>query len=73
LYARGNYKRDQFNVEDKVKLPVFIYFLGLICTFIPVLGILFSAVFLITIIVGLAEKSLYYKRGKISKFFLKEI
>lgn len=73
LYEDGNYKKDEFDIEDKIKIPIIAYLLFIIANIIPVLGLGVDIWLLGLIIKSLLEEDLYYKPGKIAKFLFKQI
>lgn len=62
LYEDGNYEKDEFDIEDKIKIPIIAYFLFIIDIWLTGL-----------ICKSLLEEDLYYKPGKITKFLFKQI
>ena len=73
LYEYGDYEDDEFDIEDKVKIPIIAYLLFIISNIIPVLGLVVDIWILGLIIKSLLEKDIYYKPGKIAKFLFKQI
>ena len=73
LYDYGNYKKDEFDEDDKVHFPIIAYFLFIVLNFIPIVGIISNLVVISIIIKALVEEDLYYKPGKICKFLFKQI
>ena len=73
LYDYGNYKKDEFDEDDKVQFPIIAYFLFIVLNFIPIVGIISNLVVISIIIKSLIEEDLYYKPGKICKFLFKQI
>lgn len=73
LYEDGDYEDDEFDIEDKVKIPIIAYLLFIISNIIPVLGLVVDIWILGFIIKSLLEEDVYYKPGKIAKFLFKQI
>ena len=73
LYEDGNYEKDEFDIEDKIKIPVIAYLLFIIVNIIPGLGLVIDIWLTGLICKSLLEEDLYYKPGKITKFLFKQI
>ena len=73
LYKYGNYEKEIFDIEDKIKIPVIAYILFIIANIIPVLGLGIDIWLIYLISYSLMEEDLYYKPGKIAKFLFKQI
>lgn len=73
LYEDGDYEDNEFDIEDKVKIPIITYLLFIISNIIPVLGLVVDILILSLIIKSLIEQDMYYKPGKIVKFLFKQI
>lgn len=73
LYTYGDYDDLTFDKEDKVKIPIIVYLITLIVSLIPIAGIIFQIAFLIEFFVGLVQKDVYYKPGKIIQFLFKKV
>ena len=73
LYEDGHYKKDEFDIEDKIKIPVIAYLLFIIANIIPVLGLGIDIWLIGLISNSLIDQDLYYKPGKILKFLFKQI
>ena len=73
LYEYGNYENDEFDIEDKIKIPVIAYLLFIIANIIPALGLGIDIWLIYLISYSLIEQDLYYKPGKITKFLFKQI
>ena len=73
LYEDGHYKKDEFDIEDKIKIPVIAYLLFIIVNIIPGLGLVIDIWLTGLICKSLLEEDLYYKPGKITKFLFKQI
>lgn len=73
LYEYGDYEDDEFDIEDKIKIPIIAYLLFIIANIIPVLGLGIDICLLILISKSLLEEDVYYKPGKITKFLFKQI
>lgn len=73
LYEDGNYKNDKFDIEDKIKIPIIVYFLFIIFNIIPVAGLVIDIWLCALITKYLIYEDLYYKPGKIAKFLFKQI
>ena len=73
LYEDGNYRKDEFDIEDKIKIPIIAYLLFIITNIIPGLGLGVDIWLLGLIIKSLLEEDVYYKPGKIAKFLFKQI
>lgn len=73
LYEYGNYKKEIFDIEDKIKIPVIAYLLFIIANIIPALGLGIDIWLIYLISYSLIEQDLYYKPGKITKFLFKQI
>ena len=73
LYEDGNYKKDEFDIEDKIKIPIIIYFLFIVFNVIPGIGLIIDIWLSGLIIKSLLEEDVYYKPGKIAKFLFKQI
>ena len=73
LYEDGNYRKDEFDIEDKIKIPIIAYLLFIIANIIPGLGLGIDIWISGLIIKSLLEEDLYYKPGKIVKFLFKQI
>ena len=73
LYEDGDYEDNEFDIEDKIKIPIIAYFLFIIANIIPGLGLGIDIWISGLIIKSLLEENLYYKPGKIAKFLFKQI
>lgn len=73
LYENGDYEDNEFDIEDKIKIPIIAYFLFIIANIIPGLGLGVDIWISGLIIKSLLEEDLYYKPGKIAKFLFKQI
>lgn len=73
LYEDGDYEDNEFDIEDKIKIPIIAYFLFIIANIIPGLGLGIDIWISGLIIKSLLEEDLYYKPGKIAKFLFKQI
>lgn len=73
LYDYGNYEKDDFDPEDKIKIPIIAYIALILINFIPILGLIADLALIFWIIYELLEESVYYKPGKIVKFLFKSI
>lgn len=73
LYEYGNYKKEIFDIKDKIKIPVIAYLLFSIANIIPGLGLGIDIWLIGVIIKSLIEEDVYYKPGKITKFLFKQI
>ena len=73
LYDDGDYEDDSFDIDDKIKIPIIAYIGLIIINIIPVLGLGIDLWISWLIIRSLIEEDLYYKPGKIVKFFFKQI
>ena len=73
LYQCGNYETNRFDIEDKIKIPIIVYFLFIIANIIPGLGLGIDIWLIGLICKSLIEQDLYYKPGKITKFLFKQI
>ena len=73
LYEDGDYEDNEFDIEDKIKIPIIAYFLFIIANIIPGLGLGIDIWISGLIIKSLLEEDLYYKPGKIVKFLFKQI
>ena len=73
LYKYGNYKKEIFDIEDRIKISIIIYLLFIVVNVIPGLGLWIDICLFGLIIKFLIEKDLYYKPGKITKFLFKQI
>ena len=73
LYKDGDYEDNEFDIEDKIKIPIIAYFLFIIANIIPGLGLGIDIWISGLIIKSLLEEDLYYKPGKIAKFLFKQI
>ena len=73
LYEDGNYRKDEFDIEDKIKIPIIAYFLFIIVNVIPGVGLGIDIWLFGLIIKSLLEEDVYYKPGKIAKFLFKQI
>ena len=73
LYEDGDYEDNEFDIEDKIKIPIIAYFLFIIANIIPGLGLGIDIWISGLIIKSLLEEDLYYKPGKIMKFLFKQI
>lgn len=73
LYEDGNYKKEIFDIEDKIKIPIIIYFLFIVFNVIPGGGLIIDIWLSGLIIKSLLEEDVYYKPDKIAKFLFKQI
>lgn len=73
LYINGDYNDLTFNKKDKVKIPIILYLLLIILSFVPIGGIIFEISIFYIIVSNLIEEKLYYKPGKITQFLFKQI
>ena len=73
LYEDGHYEKDEFDIEDKIKIPIIAYLLFIIANIIPGLGLGIDIWLIGLICKSLIEEDLYYKPGKIAKFLFKQI
>ena len=73
LYDYGDYKDNEFDIEDKIKIPIIAYLLFIIANIVPGLGLGIDIWLIGVIIKSLLEEDLYYKPGKITKFLFKQI
>lgn len=73
LYTDGDYDDLTFDKEDKIKIPIILYLLLVISSFVPIGGIIFEVVIFYIIASNLIEEELYYKPGKITQFLFKQI
>ena len=73
LYQDGDYKDNEFDIEDKIKIPIIAYLLFIIANIVPGLGLGIDIWLFGLIIKSLLEEDVYYKPGKITKFLFKQI
>ena len=73
LYEDGSYEDNEFDIEDKIKIPIIAYLLFIIANIIPGLGLGIDIWLIGVIIKSLIEEDVYYKPGKITKFLFKQI
>ena len=73
LYEYGSYEDNEFDIEDRIKIPIIAYLLFIIANIIPGLGLGIDIWLIGSIIKSLIEEDVYYKQGKITKFLFKQI
>ena len=73
LYDCGNYEEDDFDPDDKIKIPIIAYIALILINFISILGLIADTVLIFWIIYELISEDVYYKPGKIVKFLFKSI
>lgn len=75
--SRKLYEYSNLDEEDRVKFPMILVIGFWICQFIPVLGIVCSAVCTMLLITAFLEEDVYYKHSKlglkIKNFLFKQI
>lgn len=73
LYTDGDYDDLTFDKEDKVKIPIILYILFVVISFIPIMGLFIHIFTFYRISKEIINEDLYYKPGKITQFLFKEV